>query len=150
VLVYDEIGGPSAACAWWRIRLAGHKWVAVVDGGWRRWTTEGRFTTTVIPKIESTKYPVAESAAATPGPRSLTVLKLGINGWNWKSALDQNGFREYDELARLAKDARLRPGAAFRVEGPDQELGHLALTLELLGYELNYDSRASVLSLSSR
>jgi hypothetical protein len=150
VLVYDEIGGPSAACAWWRIRRAGHKWVAVVDGGWRRWTAEGRFTTTAIPKIESTIYPVAESTAATPTPGSLTVLKLGINGWNWKSALDRNGFREYDELARLAKNAGLWPGTAFRVEDPDRELGHLALTLELLGYELNYGSRASVLSLSSR
>jgi hypothetical protein len=150
VLVYDEIGGPSAACAWWRIRRAGHKWVAVVDGGWRRWTAEGRFTTTAIPKIESTIYRVAESTAATPTPGSLTILKLGINGWNWKSALDRNGFREDDELARLAKNAGLQPGTAFRVEGPDRELGHLALTLELLGYELIYDSRTSVLSLSSR
>jgi hypothetical protein len=57
----------------------------------------------------------AESTAATPTPASLTVLKLGINGWNWKSALDRNGFGEYDELARLAKNAGLRPGAMIRV-----------------------------------
>jgi len=122
----------------------------VVDGGWRQWTAEGRFTTTAIPKIESTIYPVAESTAATRTQGSLPVLKLGINGWKWKSALDRNGFREYDELARLAKNAGLRPGTAFRVEDPDRELGHLALMLELLGNDLNYDSRASVLSLSSR
>ena len=48
VVVYDETGGPSAACAWWRIRRAGHQWVAVLDGGWRRFTAEQPFTTTTI------------------------------------------------------------------------------------------------------
>ena len=150
VLVYDEEGGPAAACAWWRIRRAGHEFVAVVDGGWRKSTAEGRFATTAIPKIESTTYPAIESTAGTTAPRSVTVLKLGTNGWDWRSTLDQHGFRGSDELARLAKRYGLEPGAVFRVEGRDRELAHLALSLELLGYQVHYDRRAFVLSLTAR
>jgi hypothetical protein len=38
VVVYDELGGPRAACVWWRIRGAGHRpcWMAGGVGGKRK------------------------------------------------------------------------------------------------------------------
>ena len=147
VIVYDDMGGPSAACAWWRIRRAGHQWIAVLDGGWRKWTGERRFSTVAVPKVEPTIYPAARLPASHPVPEKASVIPLGANGWDWESALDQDGFRRNEELVRLVESASLRPGVAFRVEGPEEQLAHLTLTLQLLGYDVDYDARAAILSL---
>jgi 3-mercaptopyruvate sulfurtransferase SseA len=48
VVVYDELGNPRAVGVWWRVRRAGHSYAAVLDGGWRQWEAEGRFTTSVV------------------------------------------------------------------------------------------------------
>jgi hypothetical protein len=152
VLVYDERGGPSAACAWWRIRRAGHRWVGVVDGGWQRWLAEGRATTNAMPRIEATTYPVmASKEATTRSAQATSVFKLGADGWNWKNTLGEDGFIGQEQLRRLAENAGLQPGTALRVAGPDRELAHLVLALSLLGYaELDYDPRTSILLLPGR
>lgn len=42
VVVYDDSGGMMAARLWWMLRWLGHTAVAVLDGGWPRWQSEGR------------------------------------------------------------------------------------------------------------
>jgi thiosulfate/3-mercaptopyruvate sulfurtransferase len=42
VVVYDDSGGDIAARLWWMLRWLGHAAVAVLDGDWRKWKTEGR------------------------------------------------------------------------------------------------------------
>jgi thiosulfate/3-mercaptopyruvate sulfurtransferase len=44
VVVYDDWGGAIAARLWWMLRWLGHEAVAVLDGGWPAWTSEGRPT----------------------------------------------------------------------------------------------------------
>lgn len=42
VVVYDRNAYSASARAWWMFRLFGHEDVAVLDGGLRKWQTEGR------------------------------------------------------------------------------------------------------------
>jgi thiosulfate/3-mercaptopyruvate sulfurtransferase len=42
IVVYDSHGLFSAARAWWTFRAMGHKDVAVLNGGLRKWKAEGR------------------------------------------------------------------------------------------------------------
>ncbi len=42
VVVYDDMGGAMAGRLWWMLGWLGHDAVALLDGGWRRWRTEGR------------------------------------------------------------------------------------------------------------
>jgi len=42
VVVYDTGGIRSAARVWWTFRVFGHENVAVLDGGFPKWTAEGR------------------------------------------------------------------------------------------------------------
>lgn len=51
VVIYDEVGIYSSPWVWWLFKLMGHKNVFVLDGGLRKWSSEGRPTssTPVIP-----------------------------------------------------------------------------------------------------
>lgn len=44
VIAYDQDSGMFASRLWWMLRWMGHDEVAVLDGGYARWTTEGRPT----------------------------------------------------------------------------------------------------------
>ncbi|MDB4875371.1 MAG: Sulfurtransferase [Gemmatimonadetes bacterium] len=45
VVAYDEGSGMYASRLWWLLRWTGHESVAVLDGGFAKWTAEGRPTT---------------------------------------------------------------------------------------------------------
>jgi thiosulfate/3-mercaptopyruvate sulfurtransferase len=49
VVVYDDAAGAFAARLWWMLRWLGHDGVAVLDGGFPLWVSEGRPTTTQTP-----------------------------------------------------------------------------------------------------
>jgi thiosulfate/3-mercaptopyruvate sulfurtransferase len=44
VVVYDQDTGLFASRLWWSLRYLGHDAVALLDGGWTKWTREGRPT----------------------------------------------------------------------------------------------------------
>lgn len=51
IVVYDGAGLFSAARVWWLCRLMGHADVAVLDGGFPKWTAEGRETEDMPPVV---------------------------------------------------------------------------------------------------
>jgi thiosulfate/3-mercaptopyruvate sulfurtransferase len=42
VAIYDQDTGMFASRLWWMLRYVGHDAAAVLDGGWAKWTREGR------------------------------------------------------------------------------------------------------------
>jgi thiosulfate/3-mercaptopyruvate sulfurtransferase len=44
VVTYDQDTGAYASRLWWLLRYLGHDAVAVLDGGWAKWSREGRST----------------------------------------------------------------------------------------------------------
>lgn len=48
VVAYDQQSGMFASRLWWMLRWLGHDAVAVLDGGFAKWTREGRPVGTVI------------------------------------------------------------------------------------------------------
>src|SRR5258708_3651459 len=44
VVVYDQDSGGFASRLWWMLRWMGHDAVALLDGGFAKWTAEGRLT----------------------------------------------------------------------------------------------------------
>jgi thiosulfate/3-mercaptopyruvate sulfurtransferase len=49
VVVYDHAGGQFATRLWWALSYYGHDHVSVLDGGFRKWTAEGRPITAEVP-----------------------------------------------------------------------------------------------------
>ena len=51
VVAYDDAGAMFAARLWWTLTYYGHDKVVILDGGWQKWTGEGRPVTTEIPQF---------------------------------------------------------------------------------------------------
>jgi thiosulfate/3-mercaptopyruvate sulfurtransferase len=58
VVLYDRAVNMWAARVWWMLRAVGFDAAAVLNGGWRKWTVEGRPTST-----EPCAYPAARFVA---------------------------------------------------------------------------------------
>jgi thiosulfate/3-mercaptopyruvate sulfurtransferase len=72
VVVYDAVGGTSAARAWWLLRDHGHHDVRLLDGGWQAWTAAGL----PVETGETSAVGGGHRAAGTfdPAPGHLPVL----------------------------------------------------------------------------
>nr|WP_299055743.1 sulfurtransferase [uncultured Nocardioides sp.] len=101
VVCYDDVGGTSAARAWWLLRHHGHESVAVLDGGFSAWVAAGQ-------PVETGPAPEIEPGDFEPVPGAMPVV-------------------EPDDLldGRVVLDAR--PGERFRgeVEPVDPVAGHV-------------------------
>jgi thiosulfate/3-mercaptopyruvate sulfurtransferase len=99
VVAYDHAGGQFATRLWWVLTYYGHDHVSVLDGGWKKWTAEGRPTTSEVPE--------PEPAAFTPRPRP---------EWR-KEAEDVLAASEHGEHVLDARDEGQYTGAVARGEG---------------------------------
>jgi thiosulfate/3-mercaptopyruvate sulfurtransferase len=54
VIAYDQDAGAFASRLWWMLRYIGHDAVAVLDGGFAKWTREGRTIRSGLEKRPST------------------------------------------------------------------------------------------------
>ncbi len=59
VVIYDDLGMLNSARLFWTLELVGHENARVVDGGWNAWVAENRETTTAVPDITPSEYPIA-------------------------------------------------------------------------------------------
>ena len=81
VVLYDLGDGSVAARGWWLLRWAGHQRVAVLDGGWRAWSEEGRPVTAEVPtpqpgdvSVSPGQMPVVEADGAAELARAGVLL----------------------------------------------------------------------------
>ena len=58
VIAYDERGGIYATRLWWILNHYGHANVALLDGGWVKWTADQRPTNVVVPAFTRATFKV--------------------------------------------------------------------------------------------
>src|SRR5690348_2465677 len=56
VIAYDERGGIYAARLWWILNYYGHSNVALMNGGWVKWSAEHRPTSADAPAVAAGKF----------------------------------------------------------------------------------------------
>jgi thiosulfate/3-mercaptopyruvate sulfurtransferase len=56
VVVYDDRGGLLAARLWWMLNAYGHPNVALLNGGWVKWTAEKRPVVTAAPTVQTVTF----------------------------------------------------------------------------------------------
>ncbi len=107
VVLYDDAGGPYAARAWWMFRWAGHRAVAVLDGGLHAWVT------TYPDRLETGAKHGSEPSTYTPGP-SLAAL-----------ATTEEILADLDTGSLTLVDARTEERWAGHEEPIDPIAGHI-------------------------
>ena len=76
VIAYDERGGIYAARLWWILNHYGHSNVALLNGGWTKWTADKRVTTTAASRPAAATFSVK---AGTVGVATADDVKAAIN-----------------------------------------------------------------------
>ncbi|HEY5810176.1 MAG TPA: sulfurtransferase [Povalibacter sp.] len=64
VIAYDADTGAYAARLWWLLRWAGHRKVAVLDGGFKTWLAAGQPISAEIPVRQASRYDVVPDRTA--------------------------------------------------------------------------------------
>jgi thiosulfate/3-mercaptopyruvate sulfurtransferase len=105
VIVYDQDSGMYASRLWWSLRYLGHDAVAVLDGGWAKWTREGRPT-----QAGDEHRP---QAVFVPTPRL------------WMRASVEEVAARVQDPETLLVDARAPERFEGRVEPIDRAAGHI-------------------------
>lgn len=73
VVAIDTANGTFAARIWWMLRALGHNSVAVLDGGFNKWLSEGKEVDRVIPTPIMTTYRYQPSFSAKPSFSSADI-----------------------------------------------------------------------------
>ena len=116
VVVYDRAGNAWATRIWWMLRAFGFDDAAVLDGGWTKWTAEGRLTS-----IEPPAYPPARFVAV-PRPELIAdhhevLAAVGDDASCILNALSEElhrgeGPAGYDRAGRIASSVNV-PAASI-------------------------------------
>ena len=69
VVTYDNGQSLTAARLWWALNYYGHENVKVLDGGWRRWVSEGH-------KISFDRPQPAQGVTFTPRPDEMIMVRV--------------------------------------------------------------------------
>jgi thiosulfate/3-mercaptopyruvate sulfurtransferase len=127
VVAYDSDTGSIAARAWWLLRWAGHRDVAVLDGGYSAWRAEDRPVSTDLPdpepgdiEVRPGAMPVLDAGAAAGLATTGTLLdaRAPERYRGDTEPIDPRaghipGARNAPFAAHTGNDGRWRPAAAL-------------------------------------
>jgi thiosulfate/3-mercaptopyruvate sulfurtransferase len=93
VVIYGDNNNWFAAWALWQMKIYGHKDVRIVNGGRKKWLSEGRELSTDIPKIQKTAY------RALPADLSLRAFLFQVQSAIQNSSVDLVDVRSPQEFS---------------------------------------------------
>jgi 3-mercaptopyruvate sulfurtransferase SseA/mono/diheme cytochrome c family protein len=156
IVIYDDTVTPAAARLWWDIVRAGQKNVAILDGGFREWASEGYSVTDVVTPLAPGTYAPSGLAAvaAVRAGRNYPVIQFraglarpASGVFDWKRTVAGGQLRTAAEIREYLKRSDIRFPGAYRAAGSDDEASFLVYVLRLLGYSgASYDPVSKVLT----
>src|SRR5438552_2704872 len=92
VVAYDQDNGVWASRLWWMLRWLGHDAVAVLDGGFAKWTAEGRPTTSGVERRAPREFAGRPRASMTIEVGAV-ASRVGSPEWRLVDARAPERFR---------------------------------------------------------
>jgi thiosulfate/3-mercaptopyruvate sulfurtransferase len=109
VVAYDQDNGMFASRLWWLLRWVGHDAVAVLDGGFAKWVSEGRSISTIEEQHEPGEFHPAPRAGMTVAADEVNALRRDPN---WRLVDSRAPERYRGEVEPMDPVAGHIPGAA--------------------------------------
>ena len=93
VILYDDRGGLLAARAWWILNACGHSNVALVNGGWVKWTAETRPASTASNPVKVATFKARPDAKwlATLADVQSSIRKPGVRILDARTVAEMDG-----------------------------------------------------------
>lgn len=104
VILYDRSGNSWAARIWWMLRTIGFDSAKILDGGYRKWTLEGR------PVTKSSDSYASGSLSFIPRPELFVDLDIVLQAVDEESTCLVNALHEDQHLGRDHGRTYGRPG----------------------------------------
>jgi rhodanese-related sulfurtransferase len=139
VIVYDQGDGRNAASIWRALHDSGHRDVAVLDGGYQRWTAEEREISTAI-SASSPRKLFVESAAGRESAATLQDGPPPVLRIDWRKTITQRGLVPASELGALWRSAGFAGPGRYALPAGDDAADLLAFQLHLMGYTVEKQS----------
>ena len=79
VVLYGDGNNRSATWAFWVMKYYGHKDVRLVDGGRKKWVSEGRPLSTNDPEVSSKRYSVGLPDHGIRATKEYLEKRLGLD-----------------------------------------------------------------------
>ncbi|NDR55595.1 3-mercaptopyruvate sulfurtransferase [Aliiruegeria sabulilitoris] len=110
IVVYDGMGIFSAPRVWWLFRLMGHSDIAVLDGGFAKWKSEGRKIEDMPPTIRERHITVRRQSHMVKDVTQVSLAaKLG--DWQILDARPEGRFKGVDPEPRPGLASGHIPGS---------------------------------------
>jgi thiosulfate/3-mercaptopyruvate sulfurtransferase len=106
VVIYDDQGGMVASRLWWLLNYIGVTNAAVLDSGWKKWSSENKPVTTVVPH---------------PSPK--TLLPQLNSDWKWVDHVEVK--KKLNQPDTILIDSRENPRFLGEFEPIDRVAGHI-------------------------
>lgn len=121
VVAYDAGDGAMAAARfWWLLRLLGHRRVAVLDGGFARWSALGLPLETAAPALRDGRYEGGFDATQVVGTDEVLSRLRDTPGWLLDARAPERFRGEVEPLDPVAGHI---PGARNRPYGENVDAG---------------------------
>lgn len=122
VVVYDGSDGAMAAARfWWLMKLLGHQRIAVLDGGFARWTALGLPVETIPPAITPGRYRAGFDESKIARTEEIQQRLGELPGWLLDARAAERFRGEVEPIDRVAGHI---PGALNRPFSVNLEAGH--------------------------
>jgi thiosulfate/3-mercaptopyruvate sulfurtransferase len=103
VIAYDDQGGRMAARLWYVLGAFGHARVSILNGGWNRWTAEGRPVSTMEPTVPRARFrPRVVATMTCPTDQALS-RKPGVVVLDARSPEEYRGERPSPGAAKAGR-----------------------------------------------
>jgi thiosulfate/3-mercaptopyruvate sulfurtransferase len=111
VIAYDDRGGIYATRLWWILNYYGHTNVALLNGGWVKWSKEGRPTSTATATLPAATF----TAKARPEWLATAADVVAAINKPGMKIVDARTVREIEgqDLRGIARGGRIPSSVAF-------------------------------------
>jgi rhodanese-related sulfurtransferase len=136
VVLYDDGPGLQAAKIWRALFQSGHRTVAILDGGFKRWVSEDREITSAISTLLPATLLIDSAGPNRPSPAvpmGQPVLRLHLD---WKRTVTERGIRKASELTDYLRSSGFKGAGRYRLTAGSKAADLLVFQLHLLGFSV--------------